>query len=538
MSLFDTPAGHGHYSDEETTPLIHGHYSDEETTPLIHGQGDEDKESITPSRSITPYDHLPPPNVLTAHIKDLSEALNTLVDNHAITDKRIVRAQEQADIRVRSINADADKRFDEITHKYKIQFEQMNNVLEQLAATNLNNSMAQTSTSPIKGKSGTSSNSHSIHHISDDPMAEELSDSENEREQITAIKRNPDKDLKYRRPIPQDLTFRGIHAEDVNLFIQKFKHYISYMSLSDKEACDLLPLLLRDRAVFWYHELDQKDKESWETLQKALIKKYGPESKGFFQQASIYERTQGPHESVECYSTDMQNRFALAGITGEEKAKVYTRGLRVDIRTYVIDKGAKTFETAEQDALRCEMLEKMRQGTQQVNAFQLPIQSADPPTHYTRPNTFNQNPDNKTINELAKSVKTMEKKFTELINTNQYIPRINRQQQSNTPRDSLGRPRCMKCNRIGHYTNSCYTYNMAPRNNTFRYPRPNYYSGNNQEHSTGNNYYRSRFPQTSNRSSPNPLVQNRFNGNTRSNRTINEARQTNQQGSTSMGQGN
>ena len=86
MSLFDTPAGHGHYSDEE------------ETTPLIHGQGDEENESITPSRSITPYDHLPPPNVLTAHIKDLSEALNTLVDNHAITDKRIVRAQEQADI--------------------------------------------------------------------------------------------------------------------------------------------------------------------------------------------------------------------------------------------------------------------------------------------------------------------------------------------------------------------------------------------------------------------------------------------------------
>ena len=297
-----------------------------------------------------------------------------------------------------------------------------------------------------------------------------------------------------KKSIPQDIHFSGDCSEDGQLFLNKLRRYAKYVEYGPEDVCALFPLLLSERALFWFEEQSERTKENWKPLHEAFLKRYGPSARSLIEETALLDRKQESTESVDKYTSDVMKRTALAGIRDPERWKTYVRGLQPKIRSYVIDKNPTSFEEAEVYARKGEQLHKMEDTSiiQQISALlpkQKPATSGED-DRLTKVET--------TLADLTERICVLTTK-----GSHESRPRTREPQNSGpgqqyrpTSRTTDGRPICEACKKVGHYTHACWTYgnnwtqqqqpqqfSRPPHNNGYQWNRQQNYQ---HQHSSNN----------------------------------------------------
>ena len=270
------------------------------------------------------------------------------------------------------------------------------------------------------------------------------------------------------KPIPKDITFSGERKENVQNFIHKLEAFTTYQNVPTSAMPALMPMVLTGRAFSWFQECSESTKATWTELKAALLQKYGPEARGFTQRATLLERTQLKQESVDDYTRDMVNRLTMAGVKDPEKWTRYVQGLRPSIRAYVLDKDPKSFDEAEQYALRGEDLRRLESNDATMTATEIVSQISQ---------AFGRSTDAEENTQLKKKITTLEDELRSFQTQSAARFAANPRQSSRTYN---GRPFCHHCQKAGHYTNACWTRypNQRPP------PQRPFYDGRNHQSSS------------------------------------------------------
>ena len=92
----------------------------------------------------------------------------------------------------------------------------------------------------------------------------------------------------------------------------------------------------------------------------ALNARYGPAARGFMEETALMKRSQGMEESVQDYAEDIANRMSLVGVQEPQRWKYFVKGLKKDLRSYVIEKEPANLEEAEKYAKKAEQLDELK----------------------------------------------------------------------------------------------------------------------------------------------------------------------------------
>ena len=144
-------------------------------------------------------------------------------------------------------------------------------------------------------------------------------------------------------------------------WIEKFESYCRIAKFSEDEAMkrDMFSLMLSGAADQWYkHELIETDKANFAAIKVKFLEKFkrGPT---WVEQSELAERKQRPDEPVSQYITDMRHKCAILEISQKESILHFVRGLKVDIRKYVIGCNPQTLRDAEDSARLGESMDKL-----------------------------------------------------------------------------------------------------------------------------------------------------------------------------------
>jgi len=115
--------------------------------------------------------------------------------------------------------------------------------------------------------------------------------------------------------------------------------------MPNEQKLAFFPLMLRDVATEWWDVLPNEVRGDWDRALAAFIERFIDNELIKWQKAGqFWTRNQNPGESVEEYAASLQKIAKSVGV-GEEVAKhAFIRGLRANLRGYVIPSNATTFD--------------------------------------------------------------------------------------------------------------------------------------------------------------------------------------------------
>jgi len=151
--------------------------------------------------------------------------------------------------------------------------------------------------------------------------------------------------------------FHGGPAEDAMSWGQTFERYVMFRGMGNKQAAHLFPLLLRDVALSWYNDTfpNAKDAEAITEVLVKFKKRFGlNESARWKHRGEVWQRRQGPNESVASFVSDMQRKAALLEMDAKELQDAVIQGFRPEIRTFVVQREPKSLGQVYNTALLAE----------------------------------------------------------------------------------------------------------------------------------------------------------------------------------------
>ena len=119
-------------------------------------------------------------------------------------------------------------------------------------------------------------------------------------------------------------------------------------------------MLLTGHALSWFHRLPRTGR-SWNETEKLVKDKYGPAAIGYVQQSILHEKIQGSTKLVKQYADDVFKRLSLTGTKDPEAWKIFTKGLRPEIKFLVLQKQPETLDQVRKYAFEAEQLIKLQQ---------------------------------------------------------------------------------------------------------------------------------------------------------------------------------
>ena len=139
--------------------------------------------------------------------------------------------------------------------------------------------------------------------------------------------------------------------EKAEEWLSSFDRYTNLKRISNNDKLELFKLLLSDDAALWLRSLPADRQNSIDAIRDAFRKRYELNRVDLYKrELDLWERKQGPSESVDSYIAHM--RAAAAKINVADTALINTaiRGLRPEIRTYVLRTEPNTLEEVLQQA--------------------------------------------------------------------------------------------------------------------------------------------------------------------------------------------
>jgi len=109
--------------------------------------------------------------------------------------------------------------------------------------------------------------------------------------------------------------FSGSANQDVTRWFERFKNFADFRSLSSSGRLQLVKLLCKDIAADYLDSLEDADKNDFNKLQAAFLKRFEtPSTLKWKRAADVWTRTQTPTESVETYMAAILNLAKRANI--------------------------------------------------------------------------------------------------------------------------------------------------------------------------------------------------------------------------------
>lgn len=280
-------------------------------------------------------------------------------------------------------------------------------------------------------------------------------------------------------------TFHGDGVANVDQFLLAFNRHADFFGWSDDKLLRDLPLSLVGPANIWFSSLEPSSYPSFPDLARLLREKFNSPASLWLVRQQLDQRKMGPTESVATYSADIRRQCQQLRIPKAEWVHILLRGLRPDLRSYLVLQQPQTYEEAEQMATLKEAV------SLPDTKPPLPDSLAQALTTYLQSNSAAHPPSPKTVSAVSAPF-TSERREDEPLTMSSLrsilqaeLRKALQAQQPNHQRfDSRGRnfnqqgrpnnayrnrrmpdgtPICNTCNRRGHTSYNCSNFNNGPR---------------------------------------------------------------------------
>ncbi len=264
-------------------------------------------------------------------------------------------------------------------------------------------------------------------------------------------------------------SFNGDPMQDATLFLSRFDQYCSYFDKTPAQKLAIFPMLLKQRAYRWFEKVPATSKATWNLLKTAFETEYGPSSKSYIDQTTLLDRSQGLHEDVRQYATDIMQRIQLTGIEDSEAKTVFIKGLKSELKPHVLTKNPGTLKDAEKSAIEAEQLHHLQRdvihntvakalATTNTSADTSSKQEKFITTLKTMQDTqksLAQRLQNVDVELNSISLPTRAPTYPTQSQQQQYPRDRNNNRPSYSPRQQRQPHTCRVCNRTGHVANEC-----------------------------------------------------------------------------------
>ena len=306
-------------------------------------------------------------------------------------------------------------------------------------------------------------------------------------------------------------TFSGLSTENVCHYLRHFETVARASDWDGGRKCKYLPCFLRGAARSWYENFITYTTEAdltWEILSAALLSNFNSQSFKELAIAKLGMRFQGDTEAFESYFYDVLNFCTTIDPVMNEESKVryILRGMRPTLVEKIYPLGCKTTAEVLQHAVAQEAARyAVAQRTLMATLFQPNVLGSSsfgsvipgalfntgvaphvptapaPPVVVSTPLAIKAEPiaaisssdTNELLKELVKEIKSlrMENGGRQQEQRGGYSDSYRGGGDYKGPpsRSWDGKPRCFRCNRMGHIAMNCYTNNSNNNNgNQFR----------------------------------------------------------------------
>ena len=143
----------------------------------------------------------------------------------------------------------------------------------------------------------------------------------------------------------RNLRFTG--EGDPISFLDKFELFTAFQKKNARQKAAMLPIYFEGVALTWYKELPEEIKKDYEDLKDAFLNRFNSPDLKWVREQKVLERSQGPQESVDQYLNDMNTLCSTLEKEPNERMSLTLKGLRPEIKKFVITNRPKSLSELE-----------------------------------------------------------------------------------------------------------------------------------------------------------------------------------------------
>lgn len=141
-------------------------------------------------------------------------------------------------------------------------------------------------------------------------------------------------------------TYSGSSEEDLDLFLQRFELNSQLRDFANEKKHLVLSLRLRGNAAIWLSTLEDSKKDTFAHLKAALISNFKDDNLKWVNESKLSARFQEESEHLDNYFLDISTLCHKLNKSDQEKLTHFIRGLRPQLRAFVISKEPESLERA------------------------------------------------------------------------------------------------------------------------------------------------------------------------------------------------
>ena len=341
--------------------------------------------------------------------------------------------------------------------------------------------------------------------------------------------------------------FHGYENEDINRWFEKLELVLDSKGIRLDVPAARTQLInnLAGPAETFMFELPPDERRDYDTLKRALVKRYSTKDRAWVKRRRLVARRQGPNELLSDYINEMHELFSGLNMAEVDKVTYFTEGLLQPLKTKVLERMPETLlqaeevartvdsisqqETSAKESSQIERLieaitrsqqvpaqatgtnaslttsqqqslhAQMETITQKLSELTPTVTKSDKVAAYSEPQADFQNNVEQFMRRIENQMTNLEKRMDAHITG---LSQRQRETRNTRERSRDGRPCCYVCGLPGHYQNSCPRRNNRERDRTpvprYALPAPDNYT----QYSSG--------PQARQRALPPPPHQSRI----------------------------
>lgn len=233
--------------------------------------------------------------------------------------------------------------------------------------------------------------------------------------------------------------FKGSANEDVRAWLTKVEGFCRINNIKDRKKVDLVEYLLEGTAMIYLYDTDISLREQFDQIKELLLERFDDPSLAWIREQTLFERKQGPKESVQSYTDDFTRLCYLLGVSVEDRVNLYINNMTRPVKVWVLGKMPSSFNDAFQEARLKELLTPL-ESTEESSKPKPEIKSLDTQT-----------------SQMRAEIEALKRRLQEVTSNRP----VNNNFQNRSPqggknlRATTGAPICGYCNKLNHTYANC-----------------------------------------------------------------------------------
>ena len=171
--------------------------------------------------------------------------------------------------------------------------------------------------------------------------------------------------------------FHGYENEDINCWLEKLELVLDSKGtrLDVPAARTQLINNLAGPAETFMFELPPDERRDYDTLKRALVKRYSTKDRAWVKRRRLVARRQGPNELLSDYINDMHELFSGLNMAEVDKVTYFTEGLLQPLKTKVLERMPETLLQAEEVARTVDSISQQETSTKEGSQIERLIEA-------------------------------------------------------------------------------------------------------------------------------------------------------------------